>query len=232
MGLEEYNNSGGLFLKVKHGHLCEESKTEREGFKKVSGTLRDGTTYVKWIKPYKAVSGYVNDIEWYDREHEGRKFRGWNISIDADGTPCSLDIPFSSRINSRFLKLAENIDFRKPVRFSAWLDKKTDTTAFNVQQDGVSVPQKYTRENPGDLPEPIQRRNGEWDYGAQEDFLCDRMLEVVIPTVKAAAALRPLKNQQLDPSGNVGLEDSDPYRDAPDPTKSEPADLDDSDPPF
>jgi len=226
MGLETYDDTGAIFLKISHGQICQTSKTERDGYKRIDGTLRDGTEYTKWIKPYKAVSGYVTKMEWYDREYNGRKFRGWNIHIDADGTPCSLDIAFDSRINSRWMKVAENVDFRKPVRFSAWTDRKTDTTAFNVQQDGVSVPQKYTRENPHDLPEPIQRASGKWDYGAQEDFLCQRMLDVVIPTIDAAQALRPLRNQQVDtdPSGNKGLEDNDPYRDAPDPALSEPPD--------
>lgn len=193
MGLEEYDNSGGLFLKIRREGICLESKTEREGYRKIEGKLADGTEFKKWIKPFKAVSGYVTKIEWYDREYNGRKFRGWNLHIDADGVPCNLDIPFASRVNSRFMKLAENIDFRKPVRFSAWHDRKTDSTAFNVQQDGVTVPQAYTRENPGNCPEPIQRRNGEWDYGDQEDFLCERMINTVIPTVEVAASLRPMR---------------------------------------
>jgi len=235
MGLETYDSEGSIFLKLKHGAICQESKTEREGYKLKEGVLRDGTQYRKWIKPYKAVSGYVTKLEWYDREHEGRKYRGWNIHIDADGTNCVLEIGFQSRANGRFMKLAENIDFRKPVRFSAWQDHKTDTLAFNVQQDGVSVPQKYTRENPHDLPEPIQRASGKWDYGAQEDFLCQRIHDVVIPTVEAANALRPLREAQPEEPEKAkaaaasprGLENDDPYRDAPS-FDSEPVDLEDA----
>lgn len=190
MALEEYGEGNGIFLKIKHGCLCEESKTEREGYKKAEGTLQDGTPWKKWYRPYKAVAGYVNKVERYDREHGGRKFRGWNIHIDADGTNCVLDIPFDSRVNSRWMKLAEAIDYTKPVRFSAWQDRKTDTIAFNVQQDGVSVPQKYTREDPGQMPEPVQRSSGKWDYGAQEDFLTERMIKFVIPAVELAAHAR------------------------------------------
>ena len=193
MGLETYDNSGKIFLKLKHGCLCEESKAERDGFKKVEGNLQDGTHYVKWIKPYKAVSGFVDRIEWYDREHNGRKFRGWNLHITDDDESYVLDIPFANRANSRWMKLAENIQFDEPVRFSAWNDRKTDTLAFNVQQGGTSVPQKYTRENPLDLPEPIQRSSGKWDYGAQEDFLVHRMNKNVLPACEAAASKRGVK---------------------------------------
>jgi hypothetical protein len=190
MALEEYGESNGTYLKIKHSCICQESKTEKDGYKKVEGTLKDGTPWKKWIRPYKAVSGYVDKIERYDREHEGRKFRGWNITINDEGTRYFLDIPFDSRVNGRWMKLAESIDYNKPVRFSAWHDKKSDSTALNVQQDGVSVPQKYTREEPNGLPEPIQRSSGKWDYGAQEDFLVERLIKFVIPNVELVAANR------------------------------------------
>lgn len=205
MGLEEYGEGSGVFLKIKHGCICQESKTEKEGYKKVEGVLRDGTPWKKWIRPYKAVSGFVDKIERYDREHEGRKFRGWNLLINDGENQYNLDIPFDSKVNSRWMKLAEAIDYTKPVRFSAWTDKKTDSTAINLQQDGVSVPQKYTREEPNGLPEPTQRASGKWDYSAQEDFLIERLIKFVIPNVELIAASRNNGNQPAE-SGS-GLED-------------------------
>lgn len=190
MALEDYGEGNGIWLKIKHGHICQESKVEKDGYRKVEGFLQDGTPWKKWIRPYKAVSGYIDKIEPYDREHNGRKFRGWDIVINDGDSEFHLDIPFESRVNSRWMKVAEMIDYSKPVRFSAWHDNKSDSTAFNVQQDGVSVPQKYTRENPGDMPEPIQRSSGKWDYGAQEDFLVERMKKFVIPNVELIAANR------------------------------------------
>lgn len=190
MALEEYGEGNGVFLKIKHGGLIQESKTERDGYKKVEGEV-DGTPYKKWIRRFKAVSGYIDKIERYDREFSGKKIRGWNIHITDGENRYVLDIPFSSgRLNSRWMKLAESIDYNKPVRFSAWHDNKSDSMALNVQQDGVSVPQKYTREEPNGLPEPVQRSSGKWDYGAQEDFLTDRMLRFVIPNVELIAEKR------------------------------------------
>lgn len=190
MGLEDFDGGNGVFLKLKHGYLCQESKTEKEGWKKVEGEF-DGTPYKKWIRPYKSVSGYIDKIERYEREFSGRKIRGWNITISDDGGRYVLDVPFTSvKVNSRWMKIAENIDYNKPVRISGWLDRKTDTMAMNIQQDGVTVPQKYTREDPGQMPEPIQRSSGKWDYGAQEDFLVERLIKFVIPNVEIIAASR------------------------------------------
>ena len=89
------------------------------------------------------------------------------------------------------MKLAENIDFSQPVEFSAWQDTKTDKTAFNVKQGGKSVPQKYTQDDPGDCPPPVQSKLGKWNFDAQEEFLFDRMENVVIPMVNEAGNEMP-----------------------------------------
>lgn len=190
MALEDFDGGNGTWLKLKHGFLCQESKTEKPGWKKIEGDF-DGEHYVKWIRPYKGVSGYIDRIERYEREFKGRKIRGWNITItDRDGRYI-LDIPFTNtRLNSRWMKMAESIDYRKPVRISGWLDKKTDSMAMNIQQEGVTVPQKYTREEPNGMPEPVRRSSGKWDYSAQEDFLIDRLVRFVIPNVELIAASR------------------------------------------
>lgn len=209
MALEEYGEGNGVFLKIKHGGIIQESKTERDGYKKVEGVV-DGTPYKKWIRPYKAVSGFIDKIERYDREFSGKKIRGWNIHITDGEGRYVLDIPFTSaRVNSRWMKLAEAIDYSKPVRFSAWHDKKSDSMALNVQQDGVTVPQKYTREEPNGLPEPTQRSSGKWDYGEQEDFLTERMLKFVIPNVELIAAKRTGANGTAPQETSSGLEPDD-----------------------
>lgn len=217
MALEDYGEGNGIWLKIKHGCICQESKVEKEGYKKVEGVLQDGTPWKKWIHPYKAVSGYIDKIDRYDREDNGRKYRGWNITITDGDANYVLDIPFSGvRVNSRWMKIAENIDYTKPVRFTAWTDKKTDSTALNIQQDGVTVPQKYTREEPNGLPEPVQRSSGKWDYGEQEDFLVDRIIRFVIPNVEVIAANRnngagkPEETKSKTVAEAAHLEDADP----------------------
>lgn len=220
MALEDFDGGNGTYLKLKHGYLCQESKTEKEGWKKVEGEF-DGTPYKKWIRPYKAVNGYIDKIERYEREFSGRKIRGWNITINDGEGHYILDIPFASvKVNSRWMKLAESIDYNKPVRISGWLDRKTDSMAINIQQDGVTVPQKYTREDPNGMPEPAQRASGKWDYGPQEDFLVDRIIRFVIPNVETIAAKRngvdkPTESSEVsEPSKDAsGLEEDDSHLD-------------------
>jgi hypothetical protein len=190
-GLQERSGGNGIFLVVKHHDIVQESKKERDGFEPiVVKNPRTNQMVTKYIKRYSGVEAMVKKIEWYDTERKyDQRYRGWKLYLDADGTACVLDIAFDSRQAGRFMKLAENLDFAKPIEFSAWHDKQHDSTAFNVKQDGKSIPQKYTRDNPGTCPPPKEKFGGKWDYSEQEEFLYTQMVNVVIPRVEAVAGM-------------------------------------------
>jgi hypothetical protein len=191
-GLQKKSDSGVIFLAVKHNSLVRESKGPKEGFEEIEvENPRTKEKVKKYIERFSAVEGVVSKIEWYDTEQKyENRYQGWKIHIDANEDQVVLDLPFSSIPASRFMKLAENINWSKPVEFRAWKDAKRDATAFWVGQNNESVPQKYTADNPGDCPPPIQNARGKWNYDAQMDFLFNRMKDVVIPAVQAANAWR------------------------------------------
>lgn len=187
-GLGERSNDG-IFLQVKYGGIVRVSKEPREGFEAIVVTdPRSGQNMTKYIKRYSFVDAFVKDVEWYDREQGDQHYMGWKLSLDANGTKCSLDLPFESASATRFMKMAEMVDWSEPVEFSAW-KTPDDKTAFTMKQNGVNVPQKYTRENPGDCPPPVQGFNKKWNFDAQKQFLHARMVNVVIPAVRAFNAL-------------------------------------------
>lgn len=197
-GLQERSGVNGVFLVIKHNTICQESKTPREGFEPVDTTNKEtGEVTTRYVKPYDRVEAMITNIEWSEREWRGKVFRSWRLFLDAAGVPCVLEIQYGSRVSNRFMKLAENVDFTRPVEFAAWQDRVTGNTAFMVGQreheddeKAISVPQKYTKDDPGDMPQPKERMGGKkLDWGDQEDFLYDRMINVVIPRVKAAVAM-------------------------------------------
>lgn len=184
-GLQEKTDDG-IFLVIKHGGIVQESKNAREGFVPIEvPNVRTGEKVIKYIKRYKGVEALIKKIDWYDREYEDTRFMGWKLLLDANGVACTLTLPFESQVGSRFMKLAENIDYSQPVEFSAW-KSPDDKTALSVKQNGENVPQKYTREDPGDCPAPVQGFNKKWNFDAQKQFLHERMISVVIPKVQAA----------------------------------------------
>lgn len=195
-GFQQKTQGDGMFFAIKHGSIVRTSKTPQDGFEKVEGeNHRTKEKYTSYIQRYDTLEAFVTKIEWYDTEQKfTTRYKGFKLYLDANGKKGVLDLPIQARATGRFMKLAENVDYTRPVEFRAWHDSKNDSTAFFVGQrvsesdeKSASVPQKYTRENPGDMPEPTQSQStGKWNYDNQTDFLHKRMMEVVIPKVAAA----------------------------------------------
>lgn len=184
-GLQPDETTNRVFLVVKHGTICEESRKPLAGFEPITvNNPKTKEDITKYIKRYRCVEALVTKIEYYDTEQKyDTRFRGVKIHLNADGTQCVLDLPEDSRPFTRFLKTAENIDFSEPVEFRAWMDAEKKT-AFAIKQHDENVPQKYTREDMGDCPEGKQTRKG-WDYTEQEDFLHEVLMNKIIPAVEA-----------------------------------------------
>lgn len=226
-GLVEKTETRAVFLQVKHGSLCQESKVPREGFEPIEvQNPRTYETFTKYVKRYSAVEAFIDKIEWKDTgDKYETQFMSWLIYLNADESKCVLELPFNSRPSTRFMKLAENIDFTKPVEFRVWHDTREDKTAFFVGQGqdasgkSTAVPQKYTRDQPGNCPEPTKNRLGKWNYDAQTEFLHEQMMNVVRPKVEAALAKREFQSPQNN-------EEPPPF------DASEPEFIDDEDPSF
>lgn len=187
-GFQQKTTGEGNFFAIKFGSIVRESKTPQEGFEKITGeNRRTHEPYTKYIQRYDTIEALITKIQWYDTEQKfTARYQGFKLHLDANGKKGVLDLAINARTTSRFMKLAENIDYAKPVEFRAWHDSKSDSTALFVGQSGSSVPQRYTAEVPLDMPPPTQSSStGKWNYEAQMDFLHKRMVEVVIPKVQA-----------------------------------------------
>jgi hypothetical protein len=185
--LHEQRHNDGLFLSVKHGALCLESKEPKEGYELITGEV-NGEQYAKYYKKYAGLTGRITKVEWYERAGDYGTFRGLKLTVKDGGEHYILDLPFEKRPYDYFTKVAENIDYSKPVEFVAWPDRKHDkVTAFAIKQDGKFVQWKYTRDDMGECPEAKQTRTGKWNFDDQRDWLLDRVLTVVAPMVEAAS---------------------------------------------
>lgn len=186
--LLEQRNGTGLFLAVKHGALCLESKEPKEGYELVEGEV-NGTPYSKYIKKYAGVTGRITKVEWYEREGDYGTFRGFKLTIKDGGEHYYLDLPFEKRPCDYFTKVAENIDYSKPVEVVAWPDRKHEkVTAFAIKQDDKFVQWKYTKDDMGECPPAIQKKTGKWSFDDQREWLLERVLQVVVPQVDALNA--------------------------------------------
>lgn len=194
MALHEQRQSDGLFLSVKHGALCLESKEPKEGYELIEGDV-NGRPYKKYIKKFAGLDGFITSVKWEERTHDDTTFRGLKLTIKDKGEHYILDLPFEKRPYDYFTKIAENIDYAKPVEVVAWPDKNAKhakpgmiPTAFAIKQDGKFVQWKYTREDMGECPEAKKTLAGKWNFDDQRDWLLNRILTIVAPQVEATHA--------------------------------------------
>ncbi len=190
MALREKTQSNTRYLLVKHNSLVLESKEPRDGYEEITvHNPKTDADQQKWIKRYAAVDGLIKRIEWYDtQDNYQTRFMGIKIHLSDAGEYFQIDLPFNSRPYDSFTKLMENIDFAEPVEFSAWHDRKQDSTAFAVRQQGVPIKWKYTRDNMGACPVPTQDSFGKWNFQNQKEWLYRRLIDIVIPQVEALNA--------------------------------------------
>lgn len=207
MGLnKDAGNANGNFVAVKHGGLCLESNTPRDGYEEI--TVHNPKTdqdQQKWIMKFGSLDGMVRSIDWYDTNDEyDTRFMGIKIKIEDDGENFILDLPFAKRAYDAFAKFVENIDFTKPVEFVAWYDRKKDATGFAAKQDGQIVRQKYTKDNMGDCPEAVEsKRTGKWNFDEQREWLLDNVV------MKAAEVVAKL-NQSPEPDYEEPVKHAEP----------------------
>lgn len=177
--------NGEKIVVVKHGGLCLESKTEREGYDMimVPNPSKDGEKQPKWIKKFTNLDGMITDLEWFDTEdkYEAR-FIGLKVHMQDGDETFALDLPYDKRAFDTFTKIVENIDFSKPVTFTAWQEKDTGRMAFGAKQGGEYIRHRYTKDNLGDCPPAkYHKHSKKWDFSEQRDWLLAHLLDEVIP---------------------------------------------------
>lgn len=232
--LGEKRAAQAVYVGIKERSLCEERKfsgndtpetqddLKRAGFKLVKRPIgKTDQRIKKWVRYYGFVEGYITDLVWFDREHNGVKYRGYKIHMQDGSETYILDLLLNQNTWDIWCKTAENIDFTKKINISVWHDRKDDSTAFRICQDGKTVKRRYTMEHMGDCP-PAQKDelDGTWDFKAQKRYLFKRMADVVIPAIHAAKANRdpliddtPMSDVILDP--DEGYDMNDTFNDSP-----------------
>lgn len=200
--LVEVNNDRPRIVRlvVKHGALVQESREPLDGFTEIQvPNPETGEQVTKYIKRYSGVSGKIEKIEWYENEYQSKKFCGYRIImlVEDESSPTgearvSIDMPVTpklSRVCNKFLKVAENINPEFPLELRVWVSKD-DELAIVFSQEGAALKHKYTKENPGDCPQPTYDAVDGWDFRAVNKFLRNRVDTVVIPKFSRAEEVK------------------------------------------
>lgn len=171
MGLNKSENAGMIYLGVANGKLVQEVKEKQpdsvERVNKVGRTVHEVF--------YKDLTGVITKITTKENDY-GKQ---WQIVFEDGDDKYMVQMPYSGRYSSSFLKALPNVAQGVPVRFMPWemTDKNNASkkvTGVTLYQNEAKVPSAYTKEDPNGLPEMEQvkiKGKTTWDDSAMMEFL-------------------------------------------------------------
>lgn len=155
MALNKGENAGTIFLSVSNGKLVRQFKeATKETVQRVN---KMGKTVHEEF--YKDLTGIISKIETKENDY-GKQ---WQITFLDGEEKYMIQMSYSGRYSSSFLKALPNVDKLKPVRFMPWQFKTEDgkdLSGVTLYQDYGFGPSKvlpaYSKEEPNGLPEMKQ----------------------------------------------------------------------------
>lgn len=176
MGLNKSENAGTVYLSVANGKLVQQHKQANANtVERVNKTGR--TVYEEF---FKDLTGVIKKIETKENDY-GKQ---WQILFLDGGDKYLVQMPYSGRYSSSFLKALPNLKQGEPVRFMPWemadksdSNKKITGVTMYQDQDGngmTKVLSAYTKEDPNGLPEMTKAKvKGKviWDDSSMMEFL-------------------------------------------------------------
>jgi hypothetical protein len=178
MGLNKGANEGVIYLSVANGRLVQKHQSANENTT-TRVSEKNGKTYHEEF--FRDLTGVITGIE--TRENDFGK--QWQITFEDEGQRYMVQLPYSGRYSSSFLKALPNVVHGEPVKFSPWeMDDKnkagkkvTGVTLYQNDGDGwQKIPAAYTKEDPGGLPEMKKikvKGKEQWDDSEMMSFLED-----------------------------------------------------------
>ncbi len=227
MGLTKRESGNRIYLEVKFYSLWRGIKKKVAGCEEIETTNpKTGAKVVKWGYSFNDVKGRVTKLEKYDTGTQyATRYFGFKLHMVDGPETFVLDMPYKSQILKRFLRLAHNIDWAKPLSITVFKGKKKDgdrkgnseETGVWFRQDDVTVPTYYTKDAPHGMPIAKQDPNTlEWDFRAQQSWLVDKLKTETIPAIEAAARLvaPPIEPDEGGEPPEHSDADEDPFGDS------------------
>lgn len=177
MGLNKYGE-GGIYLGIADGKLVQQ---HREPVKDVTATRTTKTGKTVHEEKFDYIEGVLISLKTKENDY-GKQYI---LGIQDGDDKFFINISYSSRYATSFLKALPNIDITKPVKLMPWsmADKNDATkkiTGITMWQNAEKVTPFYTKETPNGLPEMVQvklKGKMQWDSTDMDAFLEDMAMK-------------------------------------------------------
>jgi hypothetical protein len=221
LGFFKKSATAGIpYFHIFDGSICQKSKVEIDGWEGPIPTQHPSTkkTVHTWVMRYDSIAVYVIDANRFKKEFTaeqgGGKAAGIDLTLQAGTMRAVLTLKIGQNgpdpVLKRFLKVAPNVDFDKPLLISAFKNRE-GKQAVSFRQGEDPDPQKWTKveeywrrplgpdgkvdmskpsvgADGSVLPEPVHDEfNDSWDYNPQNTFLLKYYLNNIEPKLKAIA---------------------------------------------
>ena len=178
MGLGSMEGSKTNYLTVVKGKLAQrfplDEQVEGSEVRKLEGGDNIGKEVREKYYPY--VEGFIEKVKLSEKP--------WGV-IDLEITMCLDDVegqpyytvvlPSNKGVFYDFAKRVPNISNEPEVSTMIGIGTDEKRVFLYMKQGGDKVPMYYTKDNPDGMPDPVERRNGSWDYSAREDWLIEKL---------------------------------------------------------
>lgn len=197
MGLE--NRAEGKYITIYDGKMCQRVDKSVEGA--VERTNKLGK--IVHEKFYDKFTGNLVSIKVTD----GQYGKQWNFGFRDAGDLYTLQLGYTNSFATNFLKMLPNIDLEKVMTVTPKTveeDGKKKNSLF-VNQDGVSIKHKYTKDNPNGLPpwKNIVVKGVEVGDNTDQMVFLEKMVQTdIIPKLHGAVA-----EAGMPPTGGVPVEE-------------------------
>lgn len=181
MGLTKHGD-GGLYLNISDGKLVQQHK---EAVKDVTTTRTTKTGKTVHEEKFDYIEGILISLKTKENDY-GKQYI---LGIQDGESKFYINISYSSRYATSFLKALPNINRDEPVKLMPWamVDKNDPTkkiTGVTMWQNGEKIAPAYTKESPNGLPEMVQvklKGKMQWDSTDMDAFLEKMALEKFEP---------------------------------------------------
>lgn len=190
MALNKGSNAGMIYLSVSNGKLVQQVKEAQKD--SVTRVNKVGKTVHEVF--FKDLTGSIISIDTKENDY-GKQ---WQIVFQDGEDKYMVQMPYSGRYSSSFLKALPNVSKAESVRFMPWemqdkndANKKvTGVTMYQTDGDGiVKIKPFFTKDDSNGLPEMKQVKvKGKltWDDSEMMIFLEDYAKRWIGSTVQSS----------------------------------------------
>jgi hypothetical protein len=151
------NKENAVYLSIRNGKVSRYSKTKEEG----TTTVKTQAGEERYYFFYDYVDGLITGLKTKQTEFAGQNKTYLVVSLNDEGETYQMEIDLVSNYFQSFANAVLNADVNAPIKIIPTM-KEVDgkkNTGMIIMQNGQAMKWKFTKENPGGMPDIVVTRN-------------------------------------------------------------------------